>query len=401
MCQIRSVGERYEIDTVVRRPFSRSAVTLGFFAFIVVAGFLPEIARTACIVGAALATSWALRAGGTIRRARVVASSDGLRVGRRLVPRRSFRHALLQHDRNRTFVALRGRSRVDVQVPSNVEADALVRALGLDAASSTVELTLGRSPSSKDVLAMVGIGVLTLVAFAVSPTVASRFISAACGVLVLLGFAWLATRVSLRVGADGLLLRPALGRERFLAHDAIALVRADDAAIVIEPKAGAALTLRVPGITAGTGEQPAQDERRADEAAAIVRRILQAWRAFGEHRTDPSTLAAVLARRDRSTLEWLDALRRTGEGAVATFRAAGAPRAQLLAVVESTTASARDRVAALVALRARLTADETPRVRVAAERCAQPELRNALIRVVDSDADDVMTEALEETERAG
>jgi hypothetical protein len=69
-------------------------------------------------------------------------------------------------------------------------------------------------------------------------------------------------------------------------------------------------------------------------------------------------------------------------------------------IVESTTADASARVAALVALRSNMTDEERPRIRVAAERCVLPSLRDRMVRVVDAEDDEVVASVLAEVERA-
>jgi len=379
-------GERWERDTIVRAlswrrwrwvplAIAGAAATLlwikplgglaGFPVFLLVArAFMPDE-----------------------RRARLVADRDGLRIDGKLFPRRAIAKALLRHEGPRTFVALDGRRRVDVEVPSNVEADALVRALGLDSESSVMEFALTDPLSGITVASLLA---LLVAAVAVAPhlgSVLGAILFLALAILVGAAAAWLATRVVLRVGADGLVMRRPLRRDVFVPHSSLANVRADDDAVILEPPKGRPLTLQVPD--RGTNSDNAEKlARRADEAAAIARRILQARRAFREHASDEGAVAAVLDRGDRSAREWLGELRRLGEGAAGTFRTIGLARAQLFEVVESTTASARDRIAAAIALRTRIADDEKPRIRVAAERCAEPELRERMLRVLEIEDDE-------------
>jgi hypothetical protein len=404
MCHSLGVRETYEIETIVQRPATprlegalavASVVCVG----LVVAGIAFSLWLCALAVMPLVCMAWLTMSLRAVR-ARVAASREGLRVGARLTPRRRLDSAFLKHEGDRTYVALRGWAEIDVDVPNNIEADALVRALGLDAASSTIEFTLGRSLSPKmwafegvlAVLVVVGFGYGSIV-WPLAPVLG------ACGAALVLAIGWVATRVFLRIGADGLVLRHAVGKRQFISHDALAAVHADDDRVVLEAASGDAIVLRVPGLPHGNADdQRDQRERRADEAAAVVRRIQQARRAFRENRVDPSTLAGLLDRGQRSTREWLEHLRRLGDGAASTFRTMGATRAQLLGLVESTTASARDRVAAVVALRAALTDEETTRLRVAAERCAEPELRQRLVDVAEAEEDLTLAAALEASE---
>ena len=329
-----------------------------------------------------------------VARTRVVASREGLRLGERLIPRGRFTTALLRHEDGATFVALRGKTNVDVEVASNVEADALLQALELDAGSAAVEFPLS-APVPVPLVA-----VAMFAAFGAIVYFAPR--DSPIGLVALAGFflafTWgvrLVSRAVLRVGADGILVKRTLGRRRFLRHDEIRNVQADGDAVVVTPAHGQPLTFTVQGGRRGN-ESRRQDELRADEAAAIVRRISQARRAFDELGARAPDLAAALARGSRTTEEWMNELRRIGAGASGTFRTIGVARDQLFAVVESTTAAARDRLAAIVALRATLTEDEKPRIRVAAERCALPDLREKMLRIAETEDEGDLEEELQE-----
>lgn len=395
-----TLDDTYEIDTVVHRHRSRVAWLMA----LLVAAAAIEVGFSRAMWVPALATllpvAWVFLVPRVSARARVRASVEGLRVGHSVFPRASFRGAFLKHEGERTYVALHGRANLEVEVPNNIEADALVRALGLDAASSTVEVALGAALGPSNVLVLAGVATVTSVAMLLLPTATREAAAVASGLALLLGLVWWMTRVHLRVGADGVLLRRPLRKDRFVPHDAITNVLAEEDAVVVELQKGRRIVLRVPGVPSGDeNKQRMHNERRADGAAAIVRRIQQARRAFREHRLDPAAVAAVLARGSSSTRDWLERLERLGEGAATTFRTMGVSRAQLFEIVESTTTSARDRITAAIALRDRASDEEKLRIRVAAERCALPELRERIVRIVDTDSDEELEEALGELER--
>jgi hypothetical protein len=184
-------------------------------------------------------------------------------------------------------------------------------------------------------------------------------------------------------------------RRRFVPHADIVGVSAEDARVVIGRTNGTELRFEVPVYKAEHGKpSPAAH----DEAAAIARRIRQAQRAHREG-APVTDLSAALDRGARTTSEWLADLRKLGQGTVATFRTAPVSREQIFDVVTSTTATAKDRVAALVALRPSLRDDEKTRIRVATEHIAAPELRDQMIRVLDEDDELAMTEALAAVDR--
>ena len=329
------------------------------------------------------------------RRARLVADRDGLRIDGKLFPRRAIAKALLRHEGQRTFVALDGRRRIDVEVPSNVEADALVRALGLDSESAVMEFRLTHPLSGLTVAAWLAfaVGAFALSAYTFGSVLQSIFFMAAL-LLASAIAATLATRVKLRVGADGIVLGRPLRGDMFLPHDALVNVRAEEDSVVLEPPRGRALELKIPD--RGNNDNADKLALRADEAAAIARRIQQARRAFRDHAGGAEAAAAVLDRGDRAAREWLAELRRLGEGAASTFRTDGLARSQLIQIVESTTASARERIAAAIALRARIADEEKPRIRIAAERCAEPELRERMIRVLEADDETELERVIDE-----
>lgn len=313
-----------------------------------------------------------------VTEARVVASAEGLRVGSRLVPREAFKRALVRHEGETTYVALKGRANVDVEVSSNVEADALLEALRLDAASAAAEFPLADHDDASFAVVL-GMLLASFVLFRLVPSAPAFFAVLAVGTLLLAALR-IARHVTLRVGADGIVVRRALRRERFVPHDAIRDIHAEGRTIVIERSDGHRFGFDVPIKTGERTPAPPDD----DEANAIVRRIHQARRAFQEGKAAPE-LSALLGRGSRTTREWLAELRRLGEGAASTFRTIGVAREQLFDVVESTTARATDRIAALIALRATLREQDKPRVRVAADRIAAPELRERMVRILEID----------------
>lgn len=308
-------------------------------------------------------------------RTSVVASREGLRIGTQLVPRASLSSALVRHERHTTYVELTGKRDVDVEVANNIEADALVRALGLDAASTTVEVPVNFAPSPLAWLVVIA-GSIGLF-FAWAWLALLTFVVGAAIVLVL------APRATLRIGADGIAIRKLIDRSRFVAHGNIVAVDVQGDALIVRETGGRETRLIVRD--QGAGE---------DQARAIARRIMQARRAR-RSMPDAPELAVALDRGAQTTREWLTDLRKLGEGTIATFRTIGVAREQLLDVVESTTASAKDRMAALVALRPHLREEEKTRIRVATESIAAPAVRDHMVRVLDSEDEDEMIEALE------
>jgi hypothetical protein len=391
---VTPADERFELVTNVRFPRSKAwalVVLLPLLAAMIVAGKF--IGFWFFVLPGPLLYVFANR----VVSARVVATPEGLRIGERLVRRSKLKSALVRHAGDKTFVAFEGDERVDVEVSSNVDADALLRALHLDATTSAVELALQRSVSGPLQILPLAVMVLSFLAVRAVHATAEMALAALVAMIGSIVLIRLAHRVTMRVGADGIAFQEALRKERFVPHDAIADVRAEDDTIVVIERDGRRSTFSIGGRRNEARESPAHAAQRSDEAAAIVRRIRQARQAFREGANAPE-LAVALERGSRSMRDWLTDLRRLGEGAASTFRTIGVAREQLFDVVESTTAAAKERVAAMVALRATLREEEKPRVRVAAERIASPELRERMVRVLDAEDEAEIEAALRELE---
>ncbi len=332
----------------------------------------------------------------------VDASLEGIRLGDKLVPRAKLKSALLRREADRMFLLLRGRSMgasADVQVKSDEEADALCTALGLDAKSTTAEFTMNRKTSGfrAALLAAVAIAIAgSAFAIVLHTPVALLGMMIAFGALMLLGLPamLIAQRAKLLVGADGIVLREGLRPRRFFSHDEIESVNARGTSVFIQPKHGDLIALMV-GSDSGNKKQRAEAELQTQSVAWRIHKAREAYLALAGKAPDG---ALALDRGTRSVREWIDQLRRVGEGATATFRSVNLTRDQLLAIVESTSAAAKERLAAIVALHAGLTAEEKPRIRIAAERCVLPALREKMVRVADATSDEELAVALEESE---
>jgi hypothetical protein len=203
-------------------------------------------------------------------------------------------------------------------------------------------------------------------------------------------------RVRLRAHADGLVVREGIGRRSFLPYDAIASVSSDGPTVVLTLRTGHVARWQVTpdgvSLTANTLETG-----RRERATAIAAEIARALQAHRSGVTPDATHTLALDRGESSPVAWLQALRRVGDGGVATFRQGVTPtRDELLAIATSPCAAPGHRVAAAVALRAALTDAETPRIRVAAESAGAPHLGERLTRVLDASSDADLAAILEE-----
>ena len=202
-------------------------------------------------------------------------------------------------------------------------------------------------------------------------------------------------RVRLRLFADGIVVRLGVGRARYVSYDEIERAHADGPALVVSFHRGGSERFEVSPEQIATTES-ALDSRRADEAQTIAAEINDALRVYRAGDSSESAALALDPRGDASA--WLRALRAVGQGDVATFRSGVVPtREELVAVVTSSRAPPRRRLAAAIALREQLTDAEAPRIRVAASACGAPRLRERLLGALDASSDDELAALLEET----
>ncbi len=330
----------------------------------------------------------------------VTATPEGLTVGEKVIPRLKLRSALLRHEAERKFVLLRGKGllapSVDVEVSDDEAADLLTQALALDARSTTAEFSLlRRAVNLRPALAAIVIVTMAALFGFVMVGGASLFIALApllvlaAALTIGLPLLLLSRTAKLRVGADGIMVRNGLSRGQFYSHDDISAVHAEGSSVILERPHKPSLHFQV------AGAQKKLAEEHARTAKSIVWRIDKARDAHRALAGATPQGAVVLAQGERTVREWIEDLKRVGEGANVTFRNALLTRDQLLSIVESTSAAAKERLAAAVALRSKLTDDEKPRIRVAAERCVAPELRERMVRVLDA-SDEELEGALEE-----
>ena len=362
-----------ELSTTVRRGYVDSGSILAVAAALMLLG----------TVAAHFSVGWlfTITAGASAWRARkrvrhVVASREGLRIDKDWIDRTRLRNAFIYHQRKTAFVRFEtGRSRLDVVVPSPRLAKQLVAVLGLDGTSSVTETSLVRQiePSISPALGILLGPTIYFGGWYLRDHVMLFFYGLLalllCGLAL---FSFLYT-VKVTIGADGVALR---GRRRstFLPYIAITAIRQERAIIVIE-HTGAERPLRL-GTAIG---RPLPEH--VERAAAIVRRL---ERARAGARSAAAPLAA-LDRARRSPSEWLVALRHLGRAG--SYRSQHVARDLLWSVLEDAAARAIDRIAAGIALRETASAEDRERLRVAAERCANPVVRDGLRTLVRAEDD--------------
>jgi hypothetical protein len=121
----------------------------------------------------------------------------------------------------------------------------------------------------------------------------------------------------------------------------------------------------------------------------IARRIDRARGAYTRGGCDEAT-ATIVAPAGRTASQWVRDLRQLLTAR--TYRQLALDEERLWGVVEDPAASARARAGAALALAGR--GDCAGRIRVAAEDCAEPTLRNALVRIAEGAGEEETEEAI-------
>jgi hypothetical protein len=285
---------------------------------------------------------------------------------------------------------------VDIELEREGEAKALLQALRLDRAHRTTQLVA--SPGSpREAGRMVLIATLALAALGIAP-VFLGVAGLAFTALAMLGAAALVLRsiVTLTVGADGVLIRRGLARDRFVPYKEIEAVRSSEHVLDIVMKGGGPPVRVHLGGLGHRMDRALHGDDLDFRLRAFTERISEAMR-------DGSDATAFvperLARGGRTVAKWLHDLRGSAEDK-AGFRENAVPSDVLIGIVESPTALPTARAGAAVALGVRREDPELRvRLRVAAEACASPALRVALTSAAEAeDADaseDRLADALE------
>ena len=148
-----------------------------------------------------------------------------------------------------------------------------------------------------------------------------------------------------------------------------------------------------------SGTDTTVSEHQNDRAADVVEAMeagMSAWHA-GYDGPEPSQ-EELIARGERTTSEWVSALRRLGSGATAAYRGLPVDLVELSRVLAEPLARPTARAAAAVALAAAGDKAATRKLRIAASEMGDTRLRIALEKVADEAKDEAVVEALEALE---
>jgi hypothetical protein len=137
----------------------------------------------------------------------------------------------------------------------------------------------------------------------------------------------------------------------------------------------------------------------AAQGEALYEHLRAAFSAAKQRRGGGQPIAPLLASGDRGGAEWLAHLDALVHGGATRYRVA-APEAEILADVACDASTPADvRIGAAAAL-ARLSESGRRTVRVAADGCARPALREALIALSNASSDDRFAEILERARKS-
>ncbi len=327
-----------------------------------------------------------------IKKRELVATADTIRVGKTVVPKKQIQTATPMRDGGGHYVRLvrsLGR-RIDIMVSSEKEAADVLHQLGLDAESSACSFPVHPAKSSKRLLALLPFGVAAFFWMGGSTMVGSSYFPLGAFLLAIAFAArQRAMRISLVVGTDGV-QATSLMKSAFYKHSAISRVEAFGAEVSIHLRGGEVLGYKV----------TQQKKPKADDielARRIWERIMAARHAAESATTDLASTTS-LGRGGRSPREWLEFLRRVGDGAEASFRKASVSRDALLRTLENPAARSLDRLTAMVSLAKNLGTEEAVRVRVAIDACAEKKLATRLRVALEDPSADALEHALLEAE---
>lgn len=208
-----------------------------------------------------------------------------------------------------------------------------------------------------------------------------------------LPIAWLVgfLRGRLVVGADGFTTRW-LFRDRFVAYRDVAAVGgklrfggSGTADTLVELTSGRKVRLR-------TVEAPNTEEERGAESRAMLAHVREAFERSARLQDASVDVPSLVERGSRSAREWLSGLDALVRGGGSRYRVAAVSAEMLSDLARDPSATIESRIGAAAALVRMGDEELRTRVRVAAEGCAESELRDTLLALSDA-RDDASAEA--------
>jgi len=371
-------------------PWWRVAFLFAWVGSVFALGAMPGAAWFGAWVAFLIGTSLLSRLAKITRVRDVARTEDGIRIGRLTIPKKEILTATPIAEQGRFFLRIMRswNRKADVEVATEQEAAALLQELGLDAEHAAASFPVQPMRAHRGPWALLPFALAAFFWMGGATMIGSSYypIGALVVAVVFLARKRIA-QVNLVVGTDGIQLTSAL-KSAFYKHSAISRVEQEGPHINIHLKSGEKLEYK-------TSNQRKPKAEEVELARRICERILEAQKAVAP--SDESNTTA-LHRGGRSPREWLDYLRRLGEGAESTFRTAAVSRDALLATLENPEANGLDRLAALISLARNMTVEEVPRVRVAIDACAEKKLAARLRVALEDPNPEALEQALIEAE---
>ncbi|NUQ72499.1 MAG: PH domain-containing protein [Polyangiaceae bacterium] len=315
------------------------------------------------------------------QRATLAASLDGLRITRERrrpewIQRDRLVSGLVVPAKNRLELVLTRGEKIVAAISNEFDAQAVLSALGIDPARRRVAVMLGTVQGQLAygcfMIPVTFFGMVMLLKVLDVPDAIFKTILPGVFPLVLLFAIRSARPLEVVVGTDGIVLKRGFTR-RFIPYSALAGVKIDDEArLVLKMRSEKEIIIH-----------------KGDEAArrALDARIRHAMQAGGDSAAEGRAELDRLEPRGLSLQAWRETLKglvvRPGD-----YRRAGIPEEMLLAVVEDPDAPPERRIGAALALKASGREDAAPKIRIAAEACANEHVRVALERAAEDDLDD-------------
>jgi hypothetical protein len=261
----------------------------------------------------------------------------------------------------------------------------LLVASGVDEKRNAVEWRMAASPLLRYALLLV-VPLLILAAivcaFAAGAYAALRFIVLLLPLIPMPYGVWSLVRVArVQIGIDGLVLRSAV-RRRFIAFREIADVSqsASGERVVIVLAGGKRVTLMPAYLDENNRVAPSVT--RARQFCALLRTHLDSR----SKASDAEALRGALERRREPLAEWRRRLHQLVHGG---YREHAVHADDLGIVLDDASATASQRIGAALALAEERSPEFGRRLRIAADRCAEPRLRIVLERVAEGEIEDL------------
>lgn len=264
-------------------------------------------------------------------------------------------------------------STIEVEVESTRDAEKLVAACDLAAPKRRFSTSF-RPSWLRVALAAVGVLALAIMAPQLSPKVSMLTPTDGATWLALAGAIFGSSYFSTRpprveVGADGVSVRTTFG-SRFVRFEELTGVSLDGTKLKLELHDGDPIVVR-----AALGNETQQQ--------ALHHRIEMGIAAYADAPQAPARLG-LLDRRQRTVAKWREDLDHAVNDDVG-YRRQPLSRDDLEAILAAPSTTTERRIGAAFALQALDGEEATPRIRIAAESCAEDQTRHALLRIAEQE----------------